>query len=139
MGNKLYDESAVQAIASAIRTKNGLSTLYKIAEMAPAILAIPTGGGGTNYLPTVLNDASTYSLTSDALTGVTNIRAYAFYGAKVSAIALPSGLLTIGESAFQNADLSGGAITIPASVTIRTDIFFSFPRTAPISSQERST
>lgn len=117
MANKLYEEQSVQNIANAIRTKNGLSTTYKIAEMAQAILDIPTGGGGTNYLPVVLNDASSYTLPSGALTGVTNIRDYSFYGAKVSSIALPSGLLTIGDYAFQNADLSGGAITIPSSVT----------------------
>lgn len=117
MANKLYEEQSVQNIANAIRTKNGLSTTYKIAEMAQAILDIPTGGGGTNYLPTVCNDASTYSLPSGALTGVTNIRSYMFYGAKVSTIAFPSGLTTIGESAFQGASLGGGAIRIPSSVT----------------------
>ena len=42
MGNKLYEESSVQAIANAIRARNGTSTLYKIAEMAPAIQALPS-------------------------------------------------------------------------------------------------
>ena len=43
MAMKLYSDASVQAIANAIRTKNGASTQYKIADMAPAILAIPTG------------------------------------------------------------------------------------------------
>lgn len=33
MANKLYEESSVQAIANAIRAKNGTTTKYKIGEM----------------------------------------------------------------------------------------------------------
>lgn len=40
MAKKLYEESSVQAIANAIRTKNGEATAYKIGEMAAAISAI---------------------------------------------------------------------------------------------------
>lgn len=42
MGNKLYKEETLQAIADAIRTKNGLTLKYKPGEMAAAILAIKT-------------------------------------------------------------------------------------------------
>jgi hypothetical protein len=40
MANKLYDETAIQNIANAIREKNGSTNTYKIAEMADGILAI---------------------------------------------------------------------------------------------------
>lgn len=50
MAMKLYSDASVQAIANAIRTKNGESTQYKIADMAPAILAIPTGGGSSPWV-----------------------------------------------------------------------------------------
>ena len=40
MAKKLYEESSVQAIANAIREKNGEATTYKIGEMAAAISAI---------------------------------------------------------------------------------------------------
>lgn len=40
MAKKLYDEASVQAIADAIRAKNGTTTKYKIGEMANAILAL---------------------------------------------------------------------------------------------------
>lgn len=40
MSKKLYEESAVQAIAAAIRAKNGGSETYKIGEMAAAIQAL---------------------------------------------------------------------------------------------------
>ena len=102
MANKLYQEGVVQNIADAIRVKNGLSTTYKIGDMPAAILAIPQSGTGVNYLPTVLNDATSYTLPAEALTGVTNIRSYSFYGAKITSIAFPAGLTTIGEYAFQN-------------------------------------
>lgn len=46
MAKKLYEEASVQAIANAIRGKNGQSTTYKIADMAQAITDIPSGGGG---------------------------------------------------------------------------------------------
>lgn len=44
MAQKLYEESNIQAIAQAIRDKNGLTTTYKTSEMAAAISAIPSGG-----------------------------------------------------------------------------------------------
>lgn len=40
MSKKLYEEASVQAIANAIRAKNGEATTYKIGEMATAIAAI---------------------------------------------------------------------------------------------------
>lgn len=44
MANKLYEEASVQAIANAIRSKNGTTTKYKIGEMAAAIAGLETGG-----------------------------------------------------------------------------------------------
>ena len=46
MSKKLYEESDVQAIANAIREKNGLTDTYTISQMAAAISAIEAGGGG---------------------------------------------------------------------------------------------
>ena len=46
MSKTLYEESDVQAIANAIRTKNGLTDTYTISQMAAAISAIEAGGGG---------------------------------------------------------------------------------------------
>lgn len=43
MSNKLYEETDVQAIANAIRSKNGSSDTYKVSEMAQAVLDIPQG------------------------------------------------------------------------------------------------
>lgn len=50
MAQKLYEESNIQAIANAIRGKNGLTTTYKVSEMAAAITAIE-GGGSTPEPP----------------------------------------------------------------------------------------
>lgn len=49
MTKKLYEEASVQAIANAIRSKNGLSTTYKIADMAQAITDIPSGSSDTTF------------------------------------------------------------------------------------------
>lgn len=46
MANVLVQDTSLQAIANAIRAKNGTETLYKPGEMASAITALPTGGGG---------------------------------------------------------------------------------------------
>lgn len=43
MANKIYDETTIQNIASAIRSKNGSTATYKVREMAAAINAIQTG------------------------------------------------------------------------------------------------
>lgn len=40
MAKKLYEEASVQAIAAAIREKNGAATKYKVAEMADAVRAL---------------------------------------------------------------------------------------------------
>ena len=40
MAKKLYEEASVQAIANAIRAKNGEKTTYRIGDMAAAIAAI---------------------------------------------------------------------------------------------------
>ena len=47
MSDILIEESTLQSIASAIRSKNGLATTYKVSEMAQVIIAIPAGGGGS--------------------------------------------------------------------------------------------
>jgi len=44
MSLKLYEETNIQDIADAIRSKNGLSDTYTVAEMAQAIEDIPSGG-----------------------------------------------------------------------------------------------
>ena len=43
MANKLYEETNIQAIANAIRAKNGSTDTYNVSEMAAAIQAISTG------------------------------------------------------------------------------------------------
>lgn len=44
MSQKLYSESSIQAIADAIRLKNGSSDTYTVEEMSQAIEDIPSGG-----------------------------------------------------------------------------------------------
>ena len=46
MANVIINDSNLVAIGNAIREKNGTEDTYKPREMAEAILAITTGGGG---------------------------------------------------------------------------------------------
>lgn len=72
MAKKLYEEAAVQAIAAAIRAKNGSGATYKIGEMAAAVQAI-TGAEAVawhqcpeavrNYLAAVTYDANDDSVS----------------------------------------------------------------------------
>jgi surface protein len=44
MANKLYEETNIAAIATAIRGKNGSSDTYTVSQMATAITNLPSGG-----------------------------------------------------------------------------------------------
>lgn len=68
MANKLYEEASVQAIAQAIREKNGVTSTYKVSEMAEAVKAIQTGSKTAEYswnqIPTAVKnflDSVTYN------------------------------------------------------------------------------
>lgn len=75
MAKKLYEESSVQAIAAAIREKNGAATKYKVAEMADAVRAL-SGSEAIewhqcpeavrNYLANVTYDPGDYSTSQIA-------------------------------------------------------------------------
>lgn len=75
MSKKLYEEASVQAIANAIRAKNGEATTYKIGEMADAVRAL-SGSEAVewhqcpeavrNYLANVTYDPSDYSASQIA-------------------------------------------------------------------------
>ena len=75
MAKKLYPEQSVQAIAAAIRAKDGISTLMKIADMPDRISAIETGGGGpdlssdTVTADTMLNGITAHNSNGVAITG----------------------------------------------------------------------
>lgn len=51
MAKKLYEENDIQAIANAIRGKNGSTDTYKVSEMATAIEGIPSGGNLEDFIP----------------------------------------------------------------------------------------
>jgi hypothetical protein len=63
MAKKLYEESNINAIAEAIRAKNGTATKYKPSEMAAAIAAITAGG---------ITPTGTKTITTNGLHDVTN-------------------------------------------------------------------
>ena len=60
MGDKLYEENSVQAIAESIRSKLGVDTTYKIAEMSGAINTIVIPDGTTNITENGYHDVKAY-------------------------------------------------------------------------------
>lgn len=72
MSKKLYEESSIQDIATAIRKKNGTATKYKVAEMGAAVRAL-SGSEAVewhqcpeavrNYLAAVTYDPKDYSVS----------------------------------------------------------------------------
>lgn len=73
MSLKLYEESSVKSIAEAIRKKTGVSTKYKIGEMASAIKEI-TGGAGIT-VDTALSTTSENSVQNKVITAALNGKA----------------------------------------------------------------
>jgi len=55
MGLRLYNEEDIQSIASAIRAKNGLSTLYSIQDMAIEVENLASSKAD-DYYDYLLND-----------------------------------------------------------------------------------
>lgn len=75
MAKKLYEEASIQAIAAAIREKNGTTAKYKVAEMANAVLALSgieeiawhqCPETVRNYLANVTYDPNDYSTSQIA-------------------------------------------------------------------------
>lgn len=96
MAKKLYEESNIQAIADAIRGKNGTTTTYKPSEMATAIAAIE--GGSVDTLDARLNGTLT-SYSNDTLTEVLQ---YGFYKCEQLAYVNLPAVTTVGSNGFSN-------------------------------------
>ena len=89
MAKGLVNIESLNAIANAIREKLGTTATYKPAEMAPAILSIPTGGTGEEipkiYVAKKLEHQSIV-ITPSALTASAEIGDKKVYSASVSSI-----------------------------------------------------
>lgn len=72
MANKLYEETAIQDIASAIREKNGSTDTYKVAQMGNAIRGISSGidvSQDTVTPDTLLEGFTAHNAQGEAITG----------------------------------------------------------------------
>ncbi|MDO5456485.1 MAG: hypothetical protein Q4F25_06190 [Eubacteriales bacterium] len=73
MGNVLVQESSLQAIAAAIRAKNGSANTYTPSQMAAAIQAISGGGGSAVLGAKTITVNGTVSAASDSLDGYSSV------------------------------------------------------------------
>lgn len=103
MAMKLYSDNDISDIADAIRSKNGSSDTYKVSQMADAILAIPTGGGGIS-----IDDLAKNAQPSGAITlgsSVRIIKDYAFYNKPITSIS-GANVINISEYALQGTQIA---------------------------------
>ena len=66
MGQKFYNEADVQAIAAAIRAKNGTQNTYTVSQMAAAVTALPSGASNCKTFTVTVSADQTdkYTLTA---------------------------------------------------------------------------
>lgn len=119
MTKKLYEESSVQAIANAIRTKNGSIDTYKIAEMPTAISAIPTGGSGDSQEDAIIQRTMSGAYSNDR---ITTVGACAFLGClALTAIDLPN-VTQVKRNAFESCHLLQ-TINLPKVTDLGSEVF----------------
>lgn len=119
MSKKLYEETDIQSIANSIREKNGLTTTYKVSEMAQAIKDIPSGSSGSD--DSVLNSLIDGSATTVSSTA-TQVRSRAFYRlSSLTSIDFPE-VIKIGDNAFTQCTALT-SVNLPKTQEIRTYAF----------------
>lgn len=94
MAMKLYPESNIQSIASAIRSKNGSSSTYTVMNMADAILNL---GGDTSTFWGIVTRSISGEYTNSV---VTSLGSYALYSCRYLTDVSFSNCTTVGSSAF---------------------------------------
>lgn len=142
MAVKTYTEEYIQAIADAIREKNGTTDTYTVGRMAAAIQDIPVGAD----LMAIMTGDNTFNLDDDTvpteattipahmfhnnskirnvnMANITTVGANAFQGSTVNKVELPE-CLTIGNSAFDTCNsLRNTVINIPKCTSIGDNAF----------------
>lgn len=94
MGQKFYNEADVQAIAAAIRDKNGTQNTYTVSQMAAAVTALLSGASNCKtFTVTVTNEGPGKVVLTDADADIAAHRAdSSFYVGFVANFAYNSGL-----------------------------------------------
>ena len=94
MGQKFYNEADVQAIAAAIRGKNGTQNTYTVSQMAAAVTALPSGASNCKtFTVTVTNEGPGKVILTDADADIAAHRAdSSFYVGFAANFAYNSGL-----------------------------------------------
>lgn len=119
MAKKLYEEASVQAIANAIREKNGEASTYKIGEMAAAIAAITGCGADHSIEDAIITRSISGTYSNDR---ITTIGVCAFLGClNLAAIDLPN-VTQIKRNAFETCTYLQ-TINLPKVTEFDRDVF----------------
>ena len=95
MAKKLYEESNIQAIADAIRSKNGTTDTYKVSEMAGAIGAIEAGVADPR-----VKEIIERTITEISDDSITKLGDYAFsYCQQLKTVTFPN-VIVLGNNVF---------------------------------------
>ena len=131
MAKVLVSESNLTSIANAIRTMSGTNIGYTPAQMAPAILAIPVGGGGESWEinitqsahQTITVDADIYKLgqtSSFTIGGATDIP-------EIGAVVTSDAGYTAGTASVQR---SGSTFSVSATAATLTNYTITITQSA---------
>lgn len=125
MAKKLYPEQSVQAIAAAIRAKDGISTLMKIADMPDRISAIETGSGGpdlssdTVTADTMLNGVTAHNKNGLPITGNIPNKSSSDLISSGATVTVPAGYYSAQSTkAVANGNAAVPASTVTANPTV---------------------
>lgn len=119
MSLKLYDDTNISAIASAIRAKRGAETLFKVSEMSAGIGALQED----LLLLMQNNDSSNrLTLTDEAIKSkATKIKKYTFYEAYIGSLNLQN-IEEVGSYAFYNGRVT--TLVLPNCKTLASYAFY---------------
>lgn len=119
MSLKLYDDTNISAIASAIRSKRGSETLFKVSEMSAGIGALQE-----DLLYLMQNNDSNHRLTltdESIKSKATKIKKYTFYEAYIGSLNLQN-IEEVGAYAFYNGRVT--TLVLPNCITLESYAFY---------------
>ena len=119
MSKYLVDSSEMEAIATAIRLKEGSQSTMTVDEMPTRIQNIPSGGGTDYMVQRIQGTLSSYTIPYSC----TKISEYAFADQPITSITIPHSITTIYQGAFFESMLTSVTFEESTVVNLYSGIF----------------